>query len=193
MYVRGEVMNKKVDLRIIKTKKVLYEALEDLMIDNSFEEIKVSDICAKALINRSTFYAHYDDKYELLEEYINSLKDALRSELEKNINIKNSKEYYMEMIRLLLNHIEEKKNTYLSIMIKNKNSILMDIVDDVINKNILEQIKEENNKRIPSTIITKFYLGGVINVCLEWLKYDNKYSKEEIINYIDKLIPNDII
>ena len=102
-------------------------------------------------------------------------------------------EYYMEMIRLLLNHIEEKKNTYLSIMIKNKNSILMDIVDDVINKNILEQIKEENNKRIPSTIITKFYLGGVINVCLEWLKYDNKYSKEEIINYIDKLIPNDII
>ena len=119
-------MNKKVDLRIIKTKKVLYEALEDLMIDNSFEEIKVSDICAKALINRSTFYAHYDDKYELLEEYINSLKDALRSELEKNININNSKEYYMEMIRLLLNHIEEKKNTYLSIMIKNKNSILMD-------------------------------------------------------------------
>ena len=191
--MRGEVMNKKVDLRIIKTKKVLYEALEDLMIDNSFEEIKVSDICAKALINRSTFYAHYDDKYELLEEYINSLKDALRSELENNINIKNSKEYYMEMIRLLLNHIEEKKNTYLSIMIKNKNSILMDIVDDVINKNILEQIKEENNKRIPSTIITKFYLGGVINVCLEWLKYDNKYSKEEIINYIDKLIPNDII
>lgn len=186
-------MNKKVDLRIIKTKKVLYEALEDLMIDNSFEEIKVSDICAKALINRSTFYAHYTDKYELLDEYINSLKDDLQSELEKNININNTKEYYIEMIRLLLNHIEEKKNTYLSIMIKNKNSILMDIVDDVINKNILEQIKEENSKKIPSTIIIKFYLGGVINICLEWLKYDNKYSKDEIINYIDKLIPSDIL
>lgn len=186
-------MNKKVDLRIIKTKKVLYEALEDLMIDNSFEEIKVSDICAKALINRSTFYAHYTDKYELLDEYINSLKDDLQSELEKNININNTKEYYIEMIRLLLNHIEEKKNTYLSIMIKNKNSIFMDIVDDVINKNILEQIKEENSKKIPSTIIIKFYLGGVINICLEWLKYDNKYSKDEIINYIDKLIPSDIL
>ena len=191
--MRGEIMNKKIDLRIIKTKKVLYQALENLMIDNSFEEIKVSDICAKALINRSTFYAHYTDKYELLDEYINSLKDDLQSELEKNININNTKEYYIEMIRLLLNHIEEKKNTYLSIMIKNKNSILMDIVDDVINKNILEQIKEENNKKIPSNIITKFYLGGVINICLEWLKYDNKYSKEEIINYIDKLIPSDIL
>ena len=186
-------MNKKIDLRIIKTKKVLYQALENLMIDNSFEEIKVSDICTRALINRSTFYAHYTDKYELLDEYINSLKDDLQSELEKNININNTKEYYIEMIRLLLNHIEEKKNTYLSIMIKNKNSILMDIVDDVINKNILEQIKEENSKKIPSTIIIKFYLGGVINICLEWLKYDNKYSKEEIIDYIDKLIPSDIL
>ena len=186
-------MNKKIDLRIIKTKKVLYQALENLMIDNSFEEIKVSDICSKALINRSTFYAHYTDKYELLDEYINSLKDDLQSELEKNININNTKEYYIEMIRLLLNHIEEKKKAYLSIMIKNKNSIMMDIIDDVINKNLLEQIKEDNSKKIPSTIITKFYLGGVINICLEWLKYDNKYSKEEIINYIDKLIPSDII
>ena len=157
-------MNKKIDLRIIKTKKVLYQALENLMIDNSFEEIKVSDICSKALINRSTFYAHYTDKYELLDEYINSLKDDLQSELEKNININNTKEYYIEMIRLLLNHIEEKKKAYLSIMIKNKNSIMMDIIDDVINKNLLEQIKEDNSKKIPSTIITKFYLGGVIYV-----------------------------
>ena len=59
-------MEKKTDLRIIKTKKVIYEALIDLMKEKTFEEIKVSDICNKALINRSTFYAHYEDKYELL-------------------------------------------------------------------------------------------------------------------------------
>ena len=57
-------MEKKTDLRIIKTKKVIYEALIDLMKEKTFEEIKVSDICNKALINRSTFYAHYEDKYE---------------------------------------------------------------------------------------------------------------------------------
>ena len=95
----------KVDLRILKTRNVLYHSLEELMKNKAFEEIKVSDICNKALINRSTFYAHYSDKYELLAEYINSLKDALRLELEKNSNIKNSREYYIEMIKLLLNHI----------------------------------------------------------------------------------------
>ena len=38
--------------------------------DKTFEEIKVSDICKKALINISTFYSHYNDKYELLLNFI---------------------------------------------------------------------------------------------------------------------------
>ena len=54
------------DLRVIKTKNALFNALIELMKDKTFEEIKVSDICNKALINRSTFYAHFDDKYDLL-------------------------------------------------------------------------------------------------------------------------------
>ena len=182
----------KVDLRILKTRNVLYHSLEELMKNKAFEEIKVSDICNKALINRSTFYAHYSDKYELLAEYINSLKDALRLELEKNSNIKNSREYYIEMIKLLLNHIEEKKDTYIAIMINNKNSITMDILYDVINKTIFDQMKDEKtSKKIPMDIILKFYLGGVLNVCIEWLRSNNKYSKQEIIDYIDFLIPKD--
>ena len=35
----------------------------------NFEKIKVSDICEEALINRSTFYAHYEDKYDLLVDF----------------------------------------------------------------------------------------------------------------------------
>ena len=65
------------DLRVIKTKKNLYEALITLMKEKTFEEIKVADICKKALINRSTFYTHYQDKYELLYELINNLKEEL--------------------------------------------------------------------------------------------------------------------
>ena len=54
---------KKQDLRIMKTKKALYQSLIQLMKEKTFEEIRVSDICELALINRSTFYAHFDDKY----------------------------------------------------------------------------------------------------------------------------------
>ena len=56
-------MNKKTDLRIVKTKKVLFDTLIKLMRQKNFDKIKISDICDEALINRSTFYAHYEDKY----------------------------------------------------------------------------------------------------------------------------------
>lgn len=184
---------KKMDLRILKTKNTLYQTLENLMRNKTFEEIKVSDICSEALINRSTFYSHYNDKYELLAEYINSLKDSLTIELQKNTSIRNTKEYYLEMIKLLLNHIEEKKNTYLGIMINNKNSVMMDILYDVIDKTLTEQISEDNhNSKVPTGVISKFYIGGVLNVCTEWLKNSNKYSKQEIIDFLDMLIPDNL-
>lgn len=71
---------KKKDLRVVKTYRVLYDALLELLEDNSFEEIKVSDICKKALINISTFYSHYNDKYELLVDFINVLKEEFVNE-----------------------------------------------------------------------------------------------------------------
>lgn len=189
------LMDKKTDLRILKTKRNLYDTLEKLLMEQPFEEIKVSDICSAALINRSTFYAHYNDKYELLQEYINTLKDNLITELNKNNNIKNSKEYYIEIIKLLLNYIDDRRETYFKIMINNKNSITMDIFYDAINKDIIRQIEEKNDhdKHIPSSIISQFYLGGVFNIFIEWIKFSNKYSKENIVNYLDLLIPDDLI
>lgn len=188
------MVSEKLDLRILKTKKNIYSTFEELMKKYSFEEIRVSDICDMAMINRSTFYAHYSDKYELLKEYIESLKEILANELDKNNNIKNTKEYYLEMIRLLFSHIEEKKDTYSSIMKNNKNSITMDILYDVINKDIITQIKEKSenkNTKVPLDIVSKFYLGAVISICTEWI-ISNKYSKEEIIEYFNILISDNL-
>lgn len=184
---------KKNDLRVIKTKNTLYNSLLDLMKEKPFEEIKVSDICNKALINRSTFYAHYDDKYDLFSDYINELKESLATELKKNKNIGSPKEYYMEMIKLFLNHIEEKKDSYLAIIINNRNSIITDILYDAIDRDIIYQLNslDKINKDVPTSIIAQFYLGAVINVGISWLKNINKYTKEEMISYLSKLIPDE--
>ena len=186
-------MVKKTDLRVIKTKNLIYNTLIELMKDKTFEEIKVSDICNKALINRSTFYSHYEDKYDLLVDFINSLKDEFVTELNKNSSNLNTKEYYIELIKIFLNHIEERKEMYTSIMINNRNSIMMDILLSDVNNDLLKKMsKDEFKSSIPDDIIVKFYLGGVINLGVEWLKDNTKYSKEEIINYLNLLIPDNI-
>ncbi len=186
---------KKTDLRVIKTQNILYNTLLNLMREKPFEEIKVSDICNQALINRSTFYAHYNDKYELLADYIQELKNSLTQELRKNNNISNTKEYYLEMIKLFLDHIETNKEKYLSIIIHNQNSIAMNIIYDVLEQDIafnLQKKENLNTNQIPRNIITKFYLGAVVNVGIEWLKNEKKYTKEEMLKYFSLLIPNEL-
>ena len=185
-------MNKKDDLRVIKTRKLIYQTLLDLMKEKTFEEIKVSDICSKAMINRSTFYAHYEDKYELLIDFLSNLKEEFARELndscKENLSIR---EYYIRLISLFLNHIDSKRDVYNSIMVNNRSSIMMDILLSVVNDDILKRFKENDiNLKVPTEVISKFYLGGVINIGMEWLSNSNKYTKEEILDYLELLIPD---
>ena len=61
------------DLRVRRTRKLLMQALIDLTIENGFAAITVRDITERAMVNRSTFYRHYLDKYDLLEQYLNEV------------------------------------------------------------------------------------------------------------------------
>ena len=187
-------MEKKEDLRITKTKKLLYEALLKEMETKAFEDIKVNDLCTKSMINRSTFYSHYNDKYDLFVDLLNTLKNELFDKLDENKFIVSTKEYYMELIRLLLDHLEEHKKTYYSIILSNRNSLVIDIILDTTIKDINKRLNISNidRKCVPSDVIINFYLGAVSMVGLNYLKSDNKYSKQDIINYLSVLIPDNI-
>jgi AcrR family transcriptional regulator len=56
------------DLRILKTRKSIREAFLGLRAKNALEKIKVKELCELALINKTTFYKHYQDIYALSEE-----------------------------------------------------------------------------------------------------------------------------
>ncbi len=185
----------KTDLRVIKTKNILYSTLLELMKDKAFEEIKVSDICERALINRSTFYAHYADKYELFSSYIDNLKVSLTKELDKNKNISTSKEYYLEMLRLFLNHVSDQKQVYRAVMQQNRNSIIMDMIYNAFREDIAKKIdidEAKNKQKIPGSFVATFYLGAVLSIGMEWLTNEEKYTKKELLNYLDILIPDDL-
>ena len=186
-------MSEKIDLRIIKTKKNLYEGLIKLMEDNKFEDIKVSDICSISLVNRSTFYDHYSDKYELLYDLMENLRKELSIKLEENIDTESPREYYLKGIKLFLEHINEHNNTYNSILKNNTEGTLLDIAYYTITKDVEKNINNTKyTKNIPSEIISRFYVSGIINVCIEYIKFKDKYSIEDIVSYIDKLLPKDI-
>lgn len=71
------------DLRIVKTKKAIHEAFLDIRKNTPLEKVKVCDICDRALINKSTFYAHYQDVYVLSREMENAAIDHFFEEFKE--------------------------------------------------------------------------------------------------------------
>jgi AcrR family transcriptional regulator len=70
------------DPRSKRTRRLLQDALTDLMHKKKFHEISVQDIATQAEINRATFYAHFVDKYELLNMQI---RDSFQTLLDENL------------------------------------------------------------------------------------------------------------
>lgn len=60
-------VEKTTDPRILRTRRLLQQALVNLMKEKEFDSISVQDIAEAATINRATFYDHYPDKFALLE------------------------------------------------------------------------------------------------------------------------------
>jgi AcrR family transcriptional regulator len=61
---------KRIDPRVRRTRKLLEEAFLELIQERNFQAITIQDIADRATVNRATFYAHFEDKYDLLDSFI---------------------------------------------------------------------------------------------------------------------------
>lgn len=75
-------MNKN-DLRVVKTEQNIRNTFIQLLFENEFEAITIQQLIDRAMINRSTFYKHYHDKYDLAESIASDFMKQFRSILEE--------------------------------------------------------------------------------------------------------------
>ena len=79
-------MPEKLDLRVIKTRRSIETAFITLLGRKQFEQITVQNILDEALVNRKTFYKHYEDKYNLADILIEREDARLEEALRKRFN-----------------------------------------------------------------------------------------------------------
>ena len=65
------------DIRIEKTKQSIINAFIEIRSRKEVERITVKELCEKARINKSTFYAHYKDIYDLSDQLETELVDSI--------------------------------------------------------------------------------------------------------------------
>ncbi len=177
----GDNMSKKEDLRIRKTKTTLYNSFLELLKTNSFEKIKIIDICSKSKINRSTFYDHFKDKYELLDSFVVESNKDLKKALQEMPDSEDLNTNYQNHLKVLLNYIEENKEIFSMLSKTNKSPLIF----DTLLNTFMSEIKDPKIEKKQL-----FYSSASIRLIVEELKDLNTFNKTKIIKELNELIPN---
>ncbi len=182
-------MSEKVDLRIIKTKRNLYEGLAQLLAERPYESIKIKDICDKSLVNRSTFYDHYSSKQELLDAMISERLKNITEESElKNINHENYKEKFLVYIEKAIDFVDLDVNINKEILLNGNNIIVKNVIFDSILKNVENAISKIKISNVSTEALARFYVSGFSEIICMHLENPQKYPKEVIIDFCDRII-----
>lgn len=76
------------DPRVVRTRQLIIDAFTSLMNKQDFNSITISEIAKKATINRATFYAHFPDKYALIDGFLsNAFIDFVQKRINSNRNL----------------------------------------------------------------------------------------------------------
>ena len=183
---------KKEDLRVRRTFKLLSQALMSLLLEKSFEEIFVTDICERAMVHRTTFYKHFEDKYHLLDFCVKELISNFEGEDYRLDSTESMKEYYMGLIRKSLVYMADHKELLLTGILRAGNNSALPMLHRSVH-NLIETKLVENEKlgffhTIPCPIVAQYYSGALISSCICWLENDTPISIDEMVRYISLLI-----
>lgn len=172
-------MEKKVDNRIEGTLQRIREAYLKEKRKKSISEIKIIDICKNANINKSTFYRHYRDIYDLADIIENSVIDEIHSKINHLSHLLTDPEAY---INDSMGAFKEQREL-LSLVFDSR----MDLLISKIERGLVEHYISENHSRYEELLI-KFCVGGASRIITGSLsEAESKESTEFLINMIKKM------
>ncbi|MGL4739712.1 MAG: TetR/AcrR family transcriptional regulator C-terminal domain-containing protein [Sarcina sp.] len=150
-------MEQKIDRRILKTRKVIQETFLEMLACNEFDDITIKDIAQKGDISRKTFYLHYLDKYDLLDDIINK-------ELEKLAYICEQKKEkgIVEGTIIWFNYFYEEREFFKTLF---RSKTTVSFRDKLLNF-MMEQLtlKMDENNIEKDEIVVKFLGMGILGV-----------------------------
>ncbi len=186
-------MEKNVDLRVKRTYKLLAEALIKLMGKKPFEKITITDICDEAMIHRTTFYTHFEDKYALLRYAMSTIEDPYDSIEVEEKTFSGYKHYYMKIAENTLGYINKNIDIFRIFLKKNCEDSFITYFRRALNKKLEDRFYEAEKSSgvplpVPVPVLANLYSGGCISVIVWWIENDMPCSPEELLEYLNLII-----
>lgn len=186
-------MEKKIDRRKKYTRMVLKESLMKLLHYKPIASITIKEICELADINRSTFYSHYSDQYDLLYK----IEDEIIQELNQTLlqyDYKKKKEMFA-MTKYLLDYVFSRSEHFRILFSDNGNKGFQHRVMEAAQTHIMTNLEENQvlTATPSSKYITLFVISGSIHVIEKWLSNGMMESTEEMTKIITEISNNGML
>ncbi|MFZ5922939.1 MAG: TetR/AcrR family transcriptional regulator [Chloroflexota bacterium] len=171
------------DPRVKRTRNLLEQAFMEVVAEKGFQAVSVQDIAERAGINRATFYAHFPDKYALLDH---SIRQMFRQELEKRMlsvctfSLENLRQLVVavcEFVAKANSHCAPPQPQFESLVEAQVKAQLQDLL-----QNWIEQTGSDVDPRIAATATS----WAIYGLALQW-SHDKKRSPVE--TFADQVLP----
>ncbi|WP_044482037.1 TetR/AcrR family transcriptional regulator [Paenibacillus antibioticophila] len=187
-------MTKKTDLRILRTIQSIRKAFYELIPEKGYDAITVQDIADRAMINRNTFYLHYQNKPDLLDTCMNELLSELREAVVLcPISMSPFSLSLLETVmQTVLEQISLNMTFYRSMLIEeNRIYPFQAKMENIIKDKLMEGWKpaQENSVLAISKELLIEYLGSAfMGIVIWWVKNDKPLPADEVSSQFSRIV-----
>ncbi len=174
------------DRRSLRTRQTLSHALIALIQEKRYEAITVQDICDRANVGRSTFYAHFQDKDDLLASNFQQVMQSVGSQIEWRDG------RFIFSIAPLFQHVQEHHHLYKALVWGGGFDVLLRAGQQQwhtqIEQHLSTLLPQGRPPTIPVEIATAYFAGVLQSLLLWWLDRKMPYSPERMDEMFQQLV-----
>jgi AcrR family transcriptional regulator len=173
-----------VDRRVERTRALLHQALISLMIEKGYEVITVQDIIDRANVGRSTFYAHFVGKQDLLMGGLKNLKKQLMAHQRIASSLKGSfRKNGFGFSLAFFEHVDLHRSLYHAIVGRQSGTVVMSELRTLLAELVRNDMKllprSAGLARVPTDAVVQFVVGALMSIITWWLDERSKLSPAE--------------
>lgn len=172
------------DVRVRYTRKVIKDALITLLREKPLRSITVREICELAGVNRTTFYKHFRDIYDVFEQVEEDAAQGLTDFIDQHSG-RNSQDLLLLILQTIRDHREE----FAPMLQREENQDLLRRMAMAAYRKLRERAAADGDAgRFPASALHfGYYAGGIGGVLGYWVGNGMKESPEEIAQEIRSL------